>query len=57
MYNVGTFANAGASAGIVIPLFSVPLDETVSAAFEINVGTVDAPSVAHPLVALAVIAM
>jgi hypothetical protein len=45
------------SAGIVIPLFRVPPEDTVSAVLLAKVGTLAAPKTAHPLVRLAVSAM
>jgi hypothetical protein len=54
---LGTEPTATLSAGIVIPLFKVPPELTVSAVLLKNVGMLPAPNTAQPLVALAVIAM
>jgi hypothetical protein len=54
---LGNEPTANTSAGIVIPLFKVPPELTVSAVLLRNVGVLPAPKTAHPLVALAVSAM
>ena len=54
---LGTEPTATMSAGIVIPLFNVPPELTVSAVLLKNVGPLPAPNTAHPLVALAVSAI
>jgi len=54
---LGTDPTASTSAGIVIPLFNVPPELTVSAVLLKKVGMLPAPNMAQPLVALAVIAI